>query len=595
MCATPAEAQTSPADATLYGSCDAFADFVPAVVAGQCTDAIPTRDVKCMVYDAAKTSYSFAPNGNADCAVITTVPTSTEPTYQCAKGWRCAPSADLVTYQTMCDDNSWSQCTVQCPTATQVRDVQCVNELGAKVTGCVDTEESPKPQGVKTCEASPVLQKVSVSSSKPKLLGSPQVSAVPEVTFITVGQPVTVSWCYYDVNPAEVNVAITVESDSSSIPRLLVSKLVSVGVNSASFTLPVIPSGDANVVISIGSVVSEPVGVSVTPGCRVTSDFCGPNGFCNFENSKCVCDRGYSGTQCGSNVCDLCVGMGTNTVDCTPGATYPNQPCNCAEGFEGKYCEIKTVCDNSVCKNDGYLVFTGNEAEGTTCGSACGCRNEWTGDSCDTCSLTCSGDDVAVVRGKPDAECAKCVCNRGYFGAACECRQAFGSIVLNGVENYIIDDYEWQTVLKSTIAVITQHAVDRLAVTVADYDNKIVVITFTDCEQSNVPVEKSLWSFLVKTQATSLDTIYKKWDLVVEDIKSPNSVLKSTVLSTAVLSAAITPTAAAEVYDPACTGDGCAAGTNPFPYYPDNASTQAMMSILTIGMVMVLPLLALLM
>lgn len=95
---------------------------------------------------------------------------------------------------------------------------------------------------------------------------------------------------------------------------------------------------------------------------------CGPNGDCNPDTGACMCDPGFSGTNCEINICD--------TTDCGSNGTCDpvTGDCNCEEGYSGENCEIN-VCDTVDCGPNGDCF----ERDGT-----CICNPGFEGERCET-------------------------------------------------------------------------------------------------------------------------------------------------------------------------------------------------------------------
>ena len=59
---------------------------------------------------------------------------------------------------------------------------------------------------------------------------------------------------------------------------------------------------------------------------------CGTNGTC--DDGTCICEEGYSGANCETNICE--------TTDCINGDCNPiTGVCNCSEGYEGLACDTE--------------------------------------------------------------------------------------------------------------------------------------------------------------------------------------------------------------------------------------------------------------
>ena len=504
-----------------------------------CREAdIPTRAVRC----AHPESTEAAPLTGV--CLSSDKPVEQLPTLrECAKVWRCAAVDGVFTSATLpCTDvSTWGECTLTCPTAAKTRVAKCINELDVVVENACG--EAPVVE--EACELAPQFQGITVDST------------------VVVNNSYDVDWCFYNAGQAgDVTVTVTLYP-ASSYPVLLGSVTAPAGANSLTVSIPVVPSTQAHFTLQAGAVTAESQTITVAASCDAEL-FCGEQGTCNTDTSKCDCANGFTGEQCAENPCGKC---SSNSV-CSADTLYK---CECTAGFGGDYCEIKTDCSNDQCKNDGYVA----NIDGT-CSSDCVCRNEWSGLTCEVCDITCTD----ATRGTHDLNCEKCVCNRGYSGDACECRQVFGGITLPGASASVLTDGKWQAALKRSVITLTGLAESEVMVSVPVASKPVVVITLTSCPAPSPVAVQS-----------PLSNLYEMWALVTSDLQSETSVLKTTVFSTTTLGASVTPTASEQVYDPTCTGDGCATGTDPAP--STNASTKAFMSALTIGMVMMLAVIAL--
>ncbi|KAI6653592.1 Neurogenic locus notch-like protein 1 [Oopsacas minuta] len=159
------------------------------------------------------------------------------------------------------------------------------------------------------------------------------------------------------------------------------------------------------------------------------------NGLQNSNCSVCVCDPGFTGNMCETNIDDCepepcmnngtcldqindynctCVNewMGKNCSDC--GLTCNNGQqnldcsiCICNPGYTGSMCEIDiNECMPEPCMNNGTCLDQINDYN-------CTCVNEWMGKNCSDCGLTC-------INGQQNSNCSVCLCDPGYTGTACE-------------------------------------------------------------------------------------------------------------------------------------------------------------------------------
>ena len=159
------------------------------------------------------------------------------------------------------------------------------------------------------------------------------------------------------------------------------------------------------------------------------------NGRDNSECSQCICDLGFTGTMCETDIDECMPNPCNNSGSCNN--LVNNYTCNCTNEWEGRNCsECGLGCDNgrdnsdcSQCICD--LGFTGTmcEADIDECmpnpcnnsGSCnnlvnnytCNCTNEWEGRNCSECGLGCDN-------GRDNSECSQCICDLGFTGTMCE-------------------------------------------------------------------------------------------------------------------------------------------------------------------------------
>ena len=111
---------------------------------------------------------------------------------------------------------------------------------------------------------------------------------------------------------------------------------------------------------------------------------------------RCVCARGYSGTNCEHLVraCDStpCLNDATCTDLSRPDLVLPPAyQCHCAHGFAGRQCEqLYDWCAaaNDPCRNGAVCRQEGSEF-------GCECAEGWDGEVCDMPRVTCA---VAAAR-----------------------------------------------------------------------------------------------------------------------------------------------------------------------------------------------------
>jgi hypothetical protein len=111
-------------------------------------------------------------------------------------------------------------------------------------------------------------------------------------------------------------------------------------------------------------------------------------------------------------------------------------------------------CDptHSKCLNDGYINF---DPINQQCDPQCTCPNNWQNSKenlayifknsttidtsensthksgCDECSLPCSNHSIShngLPTGKADPTCQTCICEKGYSGPTCNCKELFSSL-----------------------------------------------------------------------------------------------------------------------------------------------------------------------
>jgi hypothetical protein len=155
---------------------------------------------------------------------------------------------------------------------------------------------------------------------------------------------------------------------------------------------------------------------------------CGAHGTCGSESSECICSDGYTGEDCSIAPCaaSSCLESDAGVASCFVNATADFAvTCECEEGFTGESCQHRAECEKS-CKNGG-IATSAFVAPGqpTQCfpdddsqpWCTCPLHTVWEGKKCEMCGLRCGKS------GKPNKECTDCICNAGWFGNECQCRQ----------------------------------------------------------------------------------------------------------------------------------------------------------------------------
>ena len=138
--------------------------------------------------------------------------------------------------------------------------------------------------------------------------------------------------------------------------------------------------------------------------CDVDINECEPspclnNGTCQDQvnNYTCTCIDGWVGRNCSD--CGLTCFNGSYSSDCSS--------CICDPGYTGGMCETDiNECIPNLCMNNGTCQDLVNNY-------TCTCTNEWVGRNCSDCSLTC-------INGVQGADCSSCECTVGFNGIMCE-------------------------------------------------------------------------------------------------------------------------------------------------------------------------------
>jgi|AACY02.1.fsa_nt_gi hypothetical protein len=138
---------------------------------------------------------------------------------------------------------------------------------------------------------------------------------------------------------------------------------------------------------------------------------CGGKGVCN--GGLCECDPGWGGDSCEQQTC---------SPECVNGECDPNTgQCVCREGFEGEACEHRSCvqpCVNGTCD---------------TVNGLCKCDEGWGGVACEvrTCPGGCSGNGFCLESGE-------CDCDPVWKGDACDEPVCENNCSFNGTCNEVL-------------------------------------------------------------------------------------------------------------------------------------------------------------
>ena len=158
-------------------------------------------------------------------------------------------------------------------------------------------------------------------------------------------------------------------------------------------------------------------------------DVCSARGECQNDGS-CLCDPNFSGPDCSEFVGFFCDGISSMdpTVCSGNGVCTAEDTCVCTEGFQGTNCELIAASCTPDCGSNGSCVAP----------DVCDCAEGWTGLACDVpVALSCFGTDatnpmVCSGNGQCIAE-DKCLCNPGFSGSVC---QQDSPVTCGGIPNH---------------------------------------------------------------------------------------------------------------------------------------------------------------
>jgi hypothetical protein len=178
---------------------------------------------------------------------------------------------------------------------------------------------------------------------------------------------------------------------------------------------------------------------SCTPDCVTAALTCSGHGTCSDTTGTtvCICDGGYSGVACATNIND-CAGApclnGGACIDDVGGYT-----CTCLPGYSGANCQTNVdECAPAPCMNGGTCIDGVNSY-------SCTCLPGYSGANCQT-----NVDECAPAPCLNGGTCAdgvnsySCTCAPGYSGGNCqtninECAPApclNGGMCVDGVNSY---------------------------------------------------------------------------------------------------------------------------------------------------------------
>jgi hypothetical protein len=167
---------------------------------------------------------------------------------------------------------------------------------------------------------------------------------------------------------------------------------------------------------------------------------CNGNGVVDPNTAQCVCNPGFSGSLCGTQLC-------TSDSQCENDGVCNGGLCDCGEGWGGSRCDQKLCvgeCINGECDPvSGVCVctpgFTGEVCEYMECAQSCrngtcdpvtgtcACEEGYRGSACQNkqCPLACSGRGLCRADGV-------CECIDTYRGVGCETPVCANNCNLNG-------------------------------------------------------------------------------------------------------------------------------------------------------------------
>lgn len=146
---------------------------------------------------------------------------------------------------------------------------------------------------------------------------------------------------------------------------------------------------------------------------RICPYNCQGHGYCD-ETGTCLCDSGYTGTDCSVPLCGDKQGCNDKGV-CDVNDTFT---CKCYDGYTGPHCE-KVVCPRTplgMC--NGHGICDPEYKAGCICNSSGGNGTQWAGAACNVivCPIGNNGKQC-----NSHGTCLEgiCACDKGYTGSSC--------------------------------------------------------------------------------------------------------------------------------------------------------------------------------
>ena len=129
---------------------------------------------------------------------------------------------------------------------------------------------------------------------------------------------------------------------------------------------------------------------------------CSSRGTCNTDTGLCLCDPGYTGSECETFLIAQCVN------DCSQNGACLNGTCMCDLNWGGDDCSSP-----STCGGHSTHLSVNCSGHGMCLNGTCACENGWGGADCSSvnCADDCSGRGVCAN--------GTCACDFGWRGAEC--------------------------------------------------------------------------------------------------------------------------------------------------------------------------------
>eukprot|EP00818_Percolomonas_sp_WS_P008921 CAMPEP_0117452226 /NCGR_PEP_ID=MMETSP0759-20121206/9488_1 /TAXON_ID=63605 /ORGANISM="Percolomonas cosmopolitus, Strain WS" /LENGTH=1100 /DNA_ID=CAMNT_0005244999 /DNA_START=380 /DNA_END=3679 /DNA_ORIENTATION=- len=147
---------------------------------------------------------------------------------------------------------------------------------------------------------------------------------------------------------------------------------------------------------------------------------CSGRGSCSGHD-LCVCNTGYTGSECELNVCFTFNSSDTVNVCSGRGSCISPDFCVCTTGYDGSNCELN-ICYGYT-SNDTARVCSGDGRGNCTAPNTCACATGYEGVECqhNICYSLLSNDTVNVCAGHGNCTAPdKCECSTGYTGSECQ-------------------------------------------------------------------------------------------------------------------------------------------------------------------------------